>query len=363
MKYNAFSTACEIGFSGEVEDYLISIGDPVVDILAPSAPANLTASGVTQNSVNLSWTASPDNIGVTGYDVYKDGEFLATVTGTSYTAGNLSAETQYDFYVKARDAAGNVSDASNTITIKTSASSINYCSSYGNGTSEFIKSVTVGSVTNNSGNNSGYGDFTTQPISIDRSGNSITITPGWTSRTRSEAYRVWIDYNADGDFDDTGELVFSRSKTTATSVSGTFSVPSTVTGPLTTRIRVSMKYNALPSPCEVGFNGEVEDYTVSIPAVTNAEVSLKSGFTGNDVNELKMQEFTVYPNPASNLLNLSFEGFKPSSVRIFNSGGVLVLQKSVEPVMEISNLAEGFYIIELVKDNTVLARNRFIKKK
>ncbi|MEV1285579.1 cellulose binding domain-containing protein [Micromonospora sp. NPDC049679] len=92
----------------------------------PSTPGQPSASNVTANSVALNWPASTDNVGVTGYDVYRQqGGGAATqvgnVTGTSYTATGLSASTSYGFFVRARDAAGNVSAASPTRTVTTSA--------------------------------------------------------------------------------------------------------------------------------------------------------------------------------------------------------------------------------------------------
>src|SRR6266700_5830328 len=91
------------------------------DTTPPSAPAGLTASGTTANSTNLTWNASTDNVGVTGYDVLQNGATVATATGPSYTATGLSPSTAYTFQVKAFDAAGNVSAGSNTVSVTTSA--------------------------------------------------------------------------------------------------------------------------------------------------------------------------------------------------------------------------------------------------
>jgi hypothetical protein len=98
------------------------------DTTAPSTPANLAASGITSTGLTLSWTGSTDNVGVTGYDVFRatgtsGGSFtqVATATGTTYAATGLSASTAYRFYVRARDAAGNTSGNSNTVTATTAA--------------------------------------------------------------------------------------------------------------------------------------------------------------------------------------------------------------------------------------------------
>ena len=94
--------------------------DSASDTTPPSTPGNLAVVAVSASTVTLSWSPSTDNVGVTGYDVYDfDGVFrstlLATVTGTSYVATPLAGTNQY--YVRARDAAGNVSIATETIPV------------------------------------------------------------------------------------------------------------------------------------------------------------------------------------------------------------------------------------------------------
>ncbi|MCG7202384.1 carbohydrate binding domain-containing protein [Streptomyces arenae] len=93
------------------------------DTQAPTAPANLTSTGKTSSSVSLSWSAATDNVGVTAYDVYSGSNQVASVSGTSATVSGLAASTAYTFTVKARDAAGNVSAASNAVSVTTNAGS------------------------------------------------------------------------------------------------------------------------------------------------------------------------------------------------------------------------------------------------
>src|SRR2546430_179248 len=69
------------------------------DTQPPTAPANLASTGVTASSVSLSWSASSDNVGVTGYDVYNGTALATTVTGTSATVTGLAASTSYTFTV------------------------------------------------------------------------------------------------------------------------------------------------------------------------------------------------------------------------------------------------------------------------
>ncbi|ALG15461.1 hypothetical protein AOZ06_41660 [Kibdelosporangium phytohabitans] len=90
------------------------------DTEKPTAPQNVRKGDVTTSSVALSWDASTDNVGVTGYEVFVNGQSKATATGTSATVDGLSPDSEYAFTVKAKDAAGNVSDASAPLTVRTS---------------------------------------------------------------------------------------------------------------------------------------------------------------------------------------------------------------------------------------------------
>jgi len=89
------------------------------DTQAPSVPTNLAVTGVTTSSVALSWNASTDNVGVTAYDVFQGATNLGQVTGTTATITGLAEGTTFQFSVRAKDAAGNVSANSNTVSATT----------------------------------------------------------------------------------------------------------------------------------------------------------------------------------------------------------------------------------------------------
>ncbi|MFF0083961.1 carbohydrate binding domain-containing protein [Streptomyces canus] len=91
------------------------------DTQAPSAPGSLRSTGKTSSSVSLAWNAASDNVGVTAYDVYSGSNQVLSVSGTGATVSGLAASTSYTFTVKARDAAGNVSAASNAVSVTTDA--------------------------------------------------------------------------------------------------------------------------------------------------------------------------------------------------------------------------------------------------
>jgi chitodextrinase len=91
---------------------------PPDDVTPPSAPAGLQASAVGSDRVQLSWQASTDDVSVAGYEIYRDGSLLATVGPTNgYDDMAVDPGASYEYYVKAFDQAGNVSDASNVATV------------------------------------------------------------------------------------------------------------------------------------------------------------------------------------------------------------------------------------------------------
>ncbi|WP_018759162.1 PQQ-dependent sugar dehydrogenase [Paenibacillus terrigena] len=93
------------------------------DTQAPTAPTGLVSPSKTSSSVNLTWTASTDNVGVYAYDIYKSGTLAGSTSATSFNVTELTANTSYTFTVKARDLAGNISAASNALSVKTSPTS------------------------------------------------------------------------------------------------------------------------------------------------------------------------------------------------------------------------------------------------
>ncbi len=310
---------------------ITEIGGTPVDTEAPTAPSSLSYSNVTETSVNLSWTASTDNIGVTGYDIYKDGSLLASSSGTSYNATGLAASTPYSFYVKAKDEAGNISTASNTVNITTNSNTVTYCTTQGNNSSyEWIASVAIGSYTNSSGA-ANYTDFTSENISLEAGSSvSVSLTPGFSGSTYNEYWKIWIDYNSDGDFDDSGELAFDAGSMSKSTVSGNMSISSSASG--STRMRVSMKYNGAQTACESFSYGEVEDYTVTFeaavvdteaPTIPNALASSNITTTGATISwnassdNVGVTEYAIYQNGSfvgnTSSINYSFTGLNAST--------------------------------------------------
>jgi chitodextrinase len=93
----------------------------VIDTTAPSTPGAISATQVTDRSLKLGWPAATDNVGVTGYKVYRNGVMVGSTPSASYTDSGLTASTAYTYAVQAYDAAGNLSAMSASAGVTTQA--------------------------------------------------------------------------------------------------------------------------------------------------------------------------------------------------------------------------------------------------
>lgn len=318
----------------------VNAGSGTPDTVAPTAPT-LAASGTTSTSTNLSWSGATDNVGVTGYDVYMGASLIGSTASTTYTVTNLTPSTTYSFSVKAKDAAGNASSSSNTVNVTTLAGggTVTYCSASASNTAdERIGNVKFGTINNTSTGTAGYENFTSVSTNVTRgTAYTLSITPVWTSTKYSEAYAVYIDYNGNGSFADSGELVWTKTGSTTSPVTGSVTIPSTaVLG--TTRMRVMMKYSSVPtSSCEAYTYGQVEDYTVNITSSGRGELS--------NTKDL-MTDIKLYPNPVKDIMYIS--NTTSEDYKIFDMGGKVVGSGKLQRgSVNVSNLIKGAYMIQI----------------
>ncbi|MEP1779160.1 M4 family metallopeptidase [Reichenbachiella sp.] len=265
----SIQSAVELFGSGSAQEiavtnswYAVGVGAEYVQTCSLAAPGNFASSSINDNGFTLSWNSVS---GAASYTVTVGGS-SSNVTGTSYVATGLNVGTQYACSIVANCSTGGSGATSNLNVTTTGTPPVNYCASNGNNTSdEYIGRVQFNSIDNStSASSGGYGDYTTQSTTVTKgSSYTMTITPTWTGTIYNEGYSVWIDYNQDGDFTDAGEQVLSQSATTATPISGSISISSGAANG-NTRMRVSMKYNGVPTSCESFNYGEVEDYTLNI---------------------------------------------------------------------------------------------------
>jgi proteasome assembly chaperone (PAC2) family protein len=251
-----------------------------------TVPTGLAASNIGSNSATLSWNAVPG----ASYDLQYRQVGTSTwttlnINGISTNLTGLSPLTQYEAQVRSECPDTSTSAFSTIINFTTTDVQLNYCSSAStNVNDEYIGRVQLNTIDNPSGAQF-YSDFTGISTTLTKDAQyTITITPTWTGTVYSEGYSVWIDYNRNGDFSDAGEQVWTQAATTATPVSGSFTIPSSAVEN-STRMRVSMKYNGIPTACETFTYGEVEDYTVIIegsgPDTTPPVITLNGASTVN----------------------------------------------------------------------------------
>ncbi|GAA0722263.1 hypothetical protein GCM10009430_24500 [Aquimarina litoralis] len=217
-----------------------------------------------------------------------------------------------------------------------------YCDANGqNPTEEYISRVQLGTIDNISAASvGGYGDFTSSSTTLNTT-NTITITPTWSGTVYNEGYAVWIDYNKDGDFTDTNELVWSKAPSRDAVNTGSFTIPSgTSSG--TTRMRVAMKYNAIPNSCESFRFGEVEDYTVIIDANRRA-----TPFINSDNVKRSDKDIFIYPNPATSLLHITLNDPNDSAYKIYNIAGQVVQKGTFTETIDVASLHRGVYILQI----------------
>jgi PKD repeat protein len=190
-----------------------------------------------------------------------------------------------------------------------------YCTSQGNSQGyEYIAGVTVADLNNSSGA-SPYTDFTGLTAHLTRGDSaSVSLTPGFVSSSYTEWWKIWIDYNGDHDFEDTGEEVFAGSGSSV--VTGSFTVPGTAP-PGDTRMRVSMSYSTYPPICGSFTYGEVEDYTANISGGCQAPVADFSA-SATTITEGDSVTFTDLSTNSPNAWDWVFAGGTPGTSTLQN---------------------------------------------
>lgn len=358
--YTFFVRAKDAAGNVSVNSNTVNVTTLAPDTTPPTAPVLITY-GWTSTSAVLSWSGATDNVGVVSYNLYIGGILIGNTASSPVNVTGLTASTTYAFTVKALDAAGNLSPFSNTVTVMTPAG--NYCASQGNSvTDEFIGNVQIGTINNASGGGTGYSDFTYLSTNLALgSSNTITITPTWTSTIYNEGYAVFIDYNRDGDFADSGETVYTRAASTATPITGTFIVPGNATLGAT-RMRVSMKYFApaagSPTACEIFDYGQVEDYTVNIVAgspttVVNVKCILEGYYNTATHTMRPVRANQGIGSSSSDVDNITVELRNSSSPYALVATTTAMLQTNGNAAATFNSTIGGLYYIVVKHRNSI----------
>ncbi|SIS85339.1 Por secretion system C-terminal sorting domain-containing protein [Chryseobacterium ureilyticum] len=280
-----------------------------VDLQPCSAapPTGVTVSNVTPSTAIVSWLPAAGATYVIQYRTGTGAWQTINVT-TPFTSSallfNLADQTQYEVHI-ATICQGNQGTYSTSVFFTTPA--LTYCNNTPtNTTSDGYISKVVVTPTNGPlmVSNSGYDvykDYTADPTRLitfvrGTSNNKISVTKFWPGSTSSYGVGVWIDFNRNGVFEASEQVLTSSSSTTTpvTNGTGTFAIPlppnpAIYNGPLLTRMRVVMMDGTVSTPCGTfgSFDyGEVEDYSVKLidqpacsttpPAITVSNITDKS---------------------------------------------------------------------------------------
>jgi len=221
-----------------------------------------------------------------------------------------------------------------------------YCASKGSSQAyEYIDLVKLGSINRTSGADGGYYDGTALGTSV-AAGTSQTISfsVGFKGSAYTEYWKIFIDYNQDGDFADSGETIVSGSSSSAGTLTSTFTVPSTAkTGK--TRLRVVLSDASATTSCGTYSYGETEDYSLTITGGT--AIAATQGIAGTTTVLDAGAELSLYPNPAADQLHLSLSsGAELKSLEVLDVRGAKASARYLgNGEVNVSNLAPGLYLL------------------
>ena len=267
------STGCWSAASGSVTIVVNSVPTAAITPSPINAATGICFSG-SGAITSVSWAATA---GATSYDVYfgagsLPGTLTANVATNSYTTGTLLANTTYYWSVIAKNTCGNaVGSATWTFTTSTT---ICYCTSTSTASTAYFSSYsTTGGTTNITNNASGYsingyGNFTATYIANHVLGGTVNFSTTIFGIAGGAGVAIFVDWNKNGVFTDTGENVYNSAGYLFASPSGSFTVPAGASLG-STRMRIVTNYfSSTPVSCNSGITGETEDYTFIVTAPT-----------------------------------------------------------------------------------------------
>lgn len=369
------------------------------DTTPPDIPGGLTSTNATSNSVSLSWDASNDNVGVTGYEVFVDGLVSKTVTTTNATITGLNPDITYQFKVRAKDAAGNLSGFSQTINvttdaipsdaqIKSTSASITINglieNAWDNANPYQINNVIKGSVSDNSdlsGTWKGLWDNTNLYLLVEVTDDNVKESDSPGAPWEDDAVEIFVDADNSknaGSYDNNDyqlDFIYGISSIATGDNSSTANIDqmdfaiADVTGGYVCEILIPW--------AAMGVSGSVShNYFIGLDIQINdddlgsttrdgkkawfalqdnlwedpslfADAKLIDVSVGTDPVNIVDQNITVYPNPVfSGLVKLN----QTADIEIFTATGISVKSKKHVNQIDVSNLNKGIYIMNISID-------------
>lgn len=319
-------------------------------------PGNPAASNINNTGATITWP--PVNGAYLYHLRYKTTSATVwTTISTNLTSINLTGLTQgtsYNYSVESVCSSGPSGyTASQTFT----TTGTGYCATGGQSSAqEYLNLVWIGSIQNSTGNNNGYADFTNLSTTTSRGSTVSGYLRATLGGAFTEYYRVWVDYNHDGDFTDAGEQVASISSSSIGYNTVSFVVPATALLGVT-RMRVTMQYGSAPAPCGTYAREETEDYNINIVTPLTTDVNI---FPKNENQQLRL-----YPNPVSETIH--FENIDRNNGKVLVEVYTISGQKVIELIttdnnIDVSQLPNGNYTIRVLQNKESFTSRFLIRR-
>jgi len=324
-------------------EYANLIWNLTSDTQDPTNPTNLMASNPTDNSIDLDWTASTDNVAVTSYDVYINNVFAFNTSNTNTTATGLTADTNYCFKIRAKDAAGNTSGFSNEDCETTTNN--------GTGTSECLTetfenlNTSIGSYSNVSWTGDDGGTWNATDSRTDQSLNSSAIT------VRNGALTLPSTSGGIGTLTVTTQRVFSGGSGTFNlkvngNVVGTIAYDDTVQTITITNINIENTVSVV-----------IDGNSTSSNRVKFDDLSYTC-YTALGIEEFNPVIVKLHPNPFKNNLTVVLNSDIETNVEIFDILGKRIFQNAFNrtSTLNLQALKTGIYIIRISQNNKTISK-------
>lgn len=239
-----------------------------------------------------------------------------------------------------------------------------FCTSAGATPYEFIQTVGIGDLLNDSGDDGGYADFTdlgTEVAAGDAVG--VVLVPGFAEGEYKENWKIWIDFDQDQRFEPEEE-VFAAGPS-AEMVFGAIAIPADVEEGKY-GLRVSMRYGAAPLPCGNFAYGEVEDYRISITEGGEFGSLDDRSNNGSSVPafDLGTGDLTIFPNPAKTNLELNWGTVQPIAGQLVSASGQTMVTfdaSNIPDQLDVSEFTAGLYLLQVIAEDNSMITKRFVK--
>ncbi|WP_167612781.1 PKD domain-containing protein [Maribellus sediminis] len=333
-------TACDFSVAGDVEDYTIQILPEQAKAPVADFAANLYTIYVGESIQFSDLSANnPETYewSFPGADTETSIDQNPTITYSTagvYDVSLTVSKTGFDPSTKTQ---------SQIITVK-EVGDVTYCfPSNLNSAVNFISKVDIGSFSRTSASE-GYTNYSAETINlVPGAAYNVGLVPS--NSSARNFWRIWIDFNNDGDFDDADETLLTANNSKG-SVNSAISIPAYATGDV--RMRITMKTGKSPASCDDGFEGEVEDYTVSFGGAS-ASYGDKMAASASPFEELDETFLKVYPNPTEQNVHIKLSMLgSDDSYAVYNASGSKILESAITDLLSTIDLSmhpSGLYIV------------------